>query len=66
MDKETQKLLREAELARSALYGQQMDYDRALEIVKKYTDHANKKAEVIAKRFGIKTVKKIDPRGFLR
>ena len=65
MDKKTEELYYAARQAALALNAGKMTYDKAFDIVQRYTDHANIKAEAIAKRFKMKP-KKIDPRGFLR
>lgn len=65
VDTETEKLYRTALRARRLLAQGDISYEAALEMVEKYTKHANIKAKEIAKRFGLKS-KNIDPRGFLR
>ena len=57
--------MEQALLARSASAAGLVGYDEAMVTVKRYTDHANKKAVAIAKRFGMKP-KMIDPKGFMR
>lgn len=65
MDKKTEELYYAARNAKIALTAGKIEYDAALVIVKRYTDHADIKAVAIAKRFGMKP-RKIDPKGFLR
>lgn len=65
MDAKTEKLLAVAHDARYLLAIGKIDYDEAIRIVKRYTNHANEKAKLIAKRFGRK-FEPINPRAFLR
>jgi hypothetical protein len=65
MEQEMEQLYNDSLNARELLFRDEITYSKALEIVTRYTDYANKKAIEIGKRFNIKP-KKIDPRGFLR
>lgn len=65
MNPQIKGLLKQAEDARRKLLTGQITYEEAYEVVKRFTDMANEKAKIIAKKFGRKAYP-IDPRGFLR